>query len=267
MAGISTNRGNLDSSHQTHYEPAVDTRGDVALITGAAKRIGRAIALELAGHGCDIAVHYQASAADAEQTAAMVRDRGRRAAVLQADLLDPAAAAELPRRTAEALGGLDILVNNASTFEPMNLRSFSPAEWNKTLAVNLTAPMILAHAAYPHLMAKRRGRIVNLVDICVERPWPDYLAYCVSKAGLSTLTQALAKAMAPDVRVNAVAPGAALFPDNYDPEKIKALIRHVPAMRPGTPEDIAVAVRFLVSGCDYVTGAILAVDGGRSIAW
>jgi pteridine reductase len=236
-------------------------------VTGAARRIGRAIALELARHGFDVAVHYNASAADAEETARMVRAAGRRAVVLQAALDDAAAAAALPGRVAEALGRLDILVNNAAVFEPMSLGDFTPAAWNNTLAINLTAPMILSHAAFPLLSTHEHGRIINLVDICVDRPWPDHLAYCASKAGLVTLTQALAKAMAPRVRVNAIAPGAALFPEDYDEAKIKSIIRHVPALRAGTAEDVAVAVGFLASNCNYVTGVILAVDGGRSIAW
>lgn len=248
-------------------EVILHTHGQVALVTGGAKRIGRAIALELAKHGFDLAIHCNASAAEAEETAKMVRAAGRRAAVLQASLNDAAAAAALPGRVVEVLGRLDILVNNAATFEPMSLDDFTPAAWNDTLAVNLTAPMILAHAAFPLLSAHEHGRIINLVDICVDRPWPDHLAYCVSKAGLVTLTQALAKAMAPRVRVNAVAPGATLFPEDYDEAKIKSIIRHVPALRAGTAEDVAAAVGFLASNCNYVTGVILAVDGGRSIAW
>jgi pteridine reductase len=245
----------------------VDIKGDVALITGAAKRIGRAIALELARGGCDVAIHYNTSAAEAEETAEAVRQLGRRAVLLRASLTDPAATAALPDQAAKALGRLDILVNNASTFTPMDVAGFSLAEWNRTLMVNLTAPMMLAHAAYPHLKARGQGRIINLLDIWADRSWPEYLAYCASKAGLSTLTQALAKAMAPDVRVNGVAPGAAMFPQDYDQEKIKAITRHIPGLRAGTAEDVATAVRFLIGGCDYMTGVILAVDGGRNIAW
>jgi NAD(P)-dependent dehydrogenase (short-subunit alcohol dehydrogenase family) len=245
----------------------VDIKGDVALITGAAKRIGRAIALDLAKGGCDIAIHYNTSAAEAEETAEAVRQLGRRAVLLRASLTDPEATAALPDQAAKALGRLDILVNNASTFTPMDVARFSLAEWNRTLTVNLTAPMVLAHAAYPHLKAHGQGRIINLLDICAARSWPEYLAYSASKGGLTTLTQALAKSMAPDVRVNGVAPGAALFPEDYDQEQIKAITRHIPGLRGGTAEDVAAAVRFLIAGCDYMTGVILAVDGGRNIAW
>ncbi len=236
-------------------------------MTGGAKRIGRATALELAKRGCDVAIHYRNSAAEAEETAALVQASGRQAAVFQAALEDARAAAALPGLVVERLGRLDILINNAATFEPMSLKDFNPMAWNATLAVNLNAPMILAHAAFPFLSAHGHGRVINLADICVDRPWPDHLAYCVSKAGLVTLTRALAKAMAPAVRVNAVAPGAAMLPEGYTPEDVKAIIRHVPALRAGSPEDVAAAVVFLAADCDYVTGAILAVDGGRSIAW
>jgi len=239
----------------------------VALVTGAAKRIGRAIALELAKCGCDIAVHCHTSREEADETAEMIRKMDRRATVLAADLSDPEAATALVGRTIEALGSLNVLINNASAYDRMNLSDFSLSAWNATLAMNLTAPMLLAHAAYPHLCADHNGQIVNLLDIAAERPWPDHLAYCVSKAGLSTLTSALARAMAPDVRVNGVAPGAALFPEGEDRATIKAITRRIPALRLGTVEEIAATVRFMVCDATYLTGAILNVDGGRSIAW
>lgn len=245
----------------------MNAEGNVALVTGAAKRIGRAIALELARAGCDIAVHYGQSQTEAEETAAAVRDLGRKAAVFHANLAEADAAGMLPKHVAEEFGRLDILVNNASVFEPMTIDSYSLEQWNRTLAINLTAPMILSHAAYPYLKKNSEGRIVNLGDIAAERPWPGHIAYCVSKGGLCSLTQTLAKAMAPDVRVNAIAPGAALFPDHFEPSQIKAITRRVPSLRAGTPEEIASAVRFFVVDCDYITGTTLAVDGGRNIAW
>lgn len=241
--------------------------GKVALVTGAGRRIGRAIALELAERGCDLALHFNRSDEAAAETAAMVESLGRRASLLQADLGDATAAGHLAERAVEALGSLSILVNNASMFEQMDLAGFTVEAWNRTMAVNLTAPMILCRSAAPFLRRYGPGRIVNLGDISAERPWSDHLAYCVSKAGLSCLTQALAKALAPDIHVNAVAPGAAVFPEDYPPEKIKAITRRVPAMRAGSAAEVAAAVRFLVAEADYVTGTVLAVDGGRSIAW
>lgn len=245
----------------------MELEGRVALVTGGAKRIGRIIALELAGCGCDVAVHCHTSQEDAEATVAMIRRLGRRATMLTADLADPQATVALAEQTVKALGALNIVVNNASTFERMNLDDFSLSDWNAALAVNMTAPMLLSHAAYPHLRASPTGHIVNLLDIAAERPWPDYLSYCASKAGLANLTLALAKAMSPEVHVNGVAPGAALFPEHYGQDEIKAITRRIPAMRWGTSEDVAAAVRFMVTGATYMTGTILNVDGGRSIAW
>ncbi len=245
----------------------MNLNGKAALITGGAKRIGRTTALELARRGCDIAIHYCTSQTDAEETKRLVEAEGRRAILLQADLSDPAAAARLPQQAADGLGRLNILVNNASVFEEMSLSSFSIENWQRTLAVNLTAPMVLSNAAFPLLRADKSGRIVNLSDIAAERPWPNHLAYCVSKAALSCLTVALAGAMAPDVHVNAVALGIALFPEHYDEAKRRELIRNVPAMRAGTLEEVAATITFLVAGSDYITGAVLPCDGGRSIAW
>ncbi|MCG8407341.1 MAG: SDR family NAD(P)-dependent oxidoreductase [Phycisphaerales bacterium] len=245
----------------------MELEGRIALVTGAAKRIGRTIALELARLGCDVAVHCHASHEDAAATAEKIRQLGRQATVLSADLKDPQATESLAKQTVDALGGLNILINNASIFESMKLEEFSLPKWNETLAVNMTAPMVLSHAAYPHLRARPTGHIVNLLDISAKRPWSSYLSYCASKAGLSNLTLGLAKAMAPEVLVNGVAPGAALSPENYSKDEIKAVTRHIPAMRWGTPENVASAVRFLVTGASYMTGTILNVDGGRSIAW
>jgi pteridine reductase len=239
----------------------------IALVTGAAKRIGRATALELARQGCDVAVHCHTSVQEADETVQMIRQLGRRAAVFDANLANPDETTALPARVVASFGGLNILINNASTFDPMTVDSFSLGKWNETIGVNLSAPMLLSHAAWPYLKADGEGRIVNLTDICADRPWPDHLAYCVSKAGLTCLTVALAKAMAPQVFVNAVAVGAAVAPEHYSPEQVKEITRNTPAMRLGTVEEVAATVCFLVSGSDYITGAILACDGGRSIAW
>ncbi len=237
----------------------------VALVTGAARRVGRAIALELARAGYDIGLHFNTSGRDADKSAAAIRDAGRRVALLQADLAGPAAAATLPGRCADELGRLDVLVNNASTFDPMRLADVDVAKWNQTLAVNLTAPVLLCRAAAPLISAG--GAIVNITDIHAERPLPTYLAYCVSKAGLVALTRALAAELAPNIRVNAVAPGVADWPADYSEAKRKRIVARIPAARAGSPEEVAAAVRFLAVDAAYVTGVVLAVDGGRSIAW
>ena len=239
--------------------------GSTAIITGAARRVGRAIALDLARAGCDVAVHYHRSRNDAVALRDEITGLGRRCCLVPGDLADIATAGRLIAETVEALGGLDVLVNNAAVFAPMSLADFDPDAWQRTMQVNLTAVAALCHHARPHLAASGAGRIVNLCDIAADRPWVGHLAYCVSKAGLVCLTRALARELAPGVRVNGVSPGIAVFPDDYDQATRDRLIGKVPLGRPGSPEDVAAAVRFLVEQGDYVTGQIINVDGGRSI--
>lgn len=237
----------------------------VALVTGAARRVGKAIALALARRGCDIALHYHRSDADARATAEEIMALGRRVSRLPADLTDAAAVAALPRRCREELGRLDVLVNNASTFPRMSLANFNVTAWNDTLAVNLTAPAILCHHAAPLLSPG--GSIVNLCDITAERPMKEHLAYCAAKAGLVSLTRALARTLAPSIRVNGASPGIAVWPEDYDDDVKRKLIARVPALRAGTPEEVAAVVTFLALDATYVTGVILAVDGARSVAF
>lgn len=237
----------------------------VALITGAARRVGRAIALELARGGHDVVIHYRASAQEARQAAGEIRGLGAAAWVVQADLQDPAAPRAIIDQTMAEAGRLDVLVNNASIFEKMALVDFDHRRWHDTLQINLAAPIQLCQHAAPHL-AQRRGCIVNLCDINSQlRTSKDYLAYGPSKAGLDYCTRALARMLAPEVRVNGVAPGIAEFPEYYSPELRERLIRQVPLQQAGTPEDMARTVRFLVES-RYITGQIINVDGGRSIA-
>ncbi|GMU80871.1 MAG: beta-ketoacyl-ACP reductase [Planctomycetota bacterium] len=236
----------------------------VALITGAARRVGRAIALRLAAAGCKTAIHYHRSDADAAETVRLCRAEGVEAETFSADLADAAAIDPLVEAVCARFGRLDFLINNASTFEKMSLDTFDLAAWDETLRVNLTAPMLLARAAAPQLR-RNRGRIINLCDISTARPWPDRLAYMASKGGLETLTLALAKALAPDVNVVGIAPGVAAWPDGYDAATRDRLTRRIPLGRPGTPEDIAALAHFLLAEGDYITGTIIPVDGGRGI--
>ncbi len=226
--------------------------------------MGRAIALRLARAGCHIAVHYHSSAADAAQTAEACRAQRVRAESLQADLSDPAAAGKLVEQVLARFGRLDVLVNNASIFEVMTIDQFDLGDWERILRTNLTAPMVLAHAARQPLR-QARGRIVNLCDAATVRPWPDHLAYTVSKGALEILTRVLARALAPEVNVVGIAPGVAAWPDHYQPEVRERLIRSIPLRRAGTPDDIAAAVDFLLREGDYITGVILPVDGGRQL--
>ena len=246
----------------------VGLEGRVALVTGAARRVGAHIATELHAAGADVAIHYRHSARDAE--ALVARLNGQRpdsAAAFQADLLDTAAIPALVTAVSGWRGGLDILVNNASTFYPTPLGEITEADWDDLVGSNLKAPLFLSQAAASSLR-ERRGSIVNIVDIHAQRPLRDHLVYGPAKAGLAMLTRALAKDMAPEVRVNGVSPGAILWPEGGMSEETKALILdQVPLERAGDPSDVAGCVLYLVRDADYVTGQIIAVDGGRSIGW
>ena len=246
----------------------VGLEGRVALVTGAARRVGAHIATELHAAGADVAIHYRHSARDAEALVARLNaERPDSAAAFQADLLDTAAIPALVTAVSGWRGGLDILVNNASTFYPTPLGEITEADWDDLVGSNLKAPLFLSQAAASSLR-ERRGSIVNIVDIHSQRPLRDHLVYGPAKAGLAMLTRALAKDMAPEVRVNGVSPGAILWPEGGMSEETKALILgQVPLERAGDPSDVAGCVLYLVRDADYVTGQIIAVDGGRSIGW
>lgn len=237
----------------------------VALITGAGKRIGRAIALRLAESGCHIAVHYRTAAEEAEQTAADCRRAGARAEVFQADLAEREQVGGLVSHVVDSLGRLDVLVNNAAVFERMSIDDFDLEAWERTLRVNLTAPMMLTSAACEAFRSAGGGRVINLCDAATRRAWPDNLAYITSKGALETLTRALARALAPDVHVVGIAPGVAAWAEDYDRASRDRLTARIPLGRAGTPEEIAAAVHFVLRDGDYLTGTILTIDGGRHL--
>lgn len=247
----------------------------VALITGGARRVGRAIVLELADAGYDVAIHYKSSHAEARDLAEQVTAMRRRAITIEGDLNKPDSWPDIILQTVEQLQRLDVLINNASVFlrgaEASNptggdtVDDFCLAQWESMLRTNLVAPMALCHHAKPYLEAHGRGKIINLCDIAGDRPWPSHLAYCASKAALAALTKGLALALAPSVQVNGVAPGIAEFPSVYPDELRRRLIDKVPLGRAGTCEEVARLVRFLVQSGDYMTGQIIAIDGGRSL--
>ena len=205
----------------------MNLEGAVAIVTGAARRVGRAIAIHLAHRGCHVGIHHHRSIQDAESLAFHIRDIGRRCLLIQADLAQPASWPRIIEETVSGLGRLDILVNNASIFTPMAIDGFDLEQWQRTLHVNLTAAAALCHYAAPHLRRTGCGKIVNITDIAAETPGTDHLAYCASKAALTNLTRSLAKALAPDVQVNAVAPGIAIFPEDYDEPTRARLIEKV----------------------------------------
>ena len=240
--------------------------GKAALVTGAARRIGAAIARELHAQGADVLIHHRASTAEARALATSFNGvRAGSAALAQADLRDTAALAVLVERTVQAFGRLDILVNNASAFYPTPLGEITEAEWDELVGTNLKAPLLLSQAAAAELR-RARGLIVNIVDIHALRPLKRHTVYSITKAGLAMLTRALARELAPEIRVNGVAPGPVLWPeDEIDPALKEEIIARTALKRPGSPEDVARAVAFFAKDAPYVTGQILAVDGGRSI--
>lgn len=236
----------------------------VALVTGAGRRLGRAIALALAGRGMRVAVHYHGSVSGAEETVAAIQALGSTAAAFAADLAQPEAARALPARAAVHFGGLDVLVNSAGIMTRATVEDTTPALWDQVMHINLRAPFFVAQGALPWLRAAK-GRIINLADVGGLEPWPGYAAHSVSKAGVVMLTQTLARALAPDVTVNAVAPGAVLPPDDWDQASREHLVRTTPLRRLGRPEDVTAAVLYLLESGDYVTGETIVVDGGRLI--
>ncbi len=243
-------------------------QGETVLVTGAARRIGAAIARSVHAAGANVVLHCHRSRADAERLAGELNSlRPGSSAVVQADLLDVAALPGLIGRAAAAFGRLDALVNNASSFYATPLGDIGPEAWEDLMGTNVRAPLLLSQAAAPHLR-EHRGAIVNVGDIHAERPLRGYVVYTVAKAALSGLTRSLALELAPAVRVNAVAPGAILWPEDgvaFDPAERARITGQTPLARVGAPEDIAGAVKYLLFDAPFVTGQVLAVDGGRSL--
>jgi pteridine reductase len=244
----------------------VRLEGTAALVTGAGRRIGQAIAIGLARAGCDVAVHYHGSAQGAEETARAIRgaDVGRRAELLRADLSDPAAARGLADQAARLFKRLDVVINSAAIMVRQPVEAVTPESWDATLDLNLRAMFFVSQGAIPHLR-RAKGKIVNLADVAGLEPWPAYIPHCVSKAGVVMLTKALAAALAPDIAVNAVAPGPVLLPEHWDAVTRERVLATTPLGRLGDPADVVAAVRFLLLDTDFVTGTVLVVDGGKLV--
>ncbi len=237
----------------------------VALITGAGRRIGAAIARALHAEGARVVLHYRRSDREARALQRRLNDEREDSAVLvQCDLLEPNKHAALVRQAIDVWGRLDILVNNASSFYPTPVGRISESDWDDLLGTNLKAPLFLSQAAAPWL-ARQRGCIVNLTDIHAERPLKGHSVYCIAKAGLVMLTRSLARELGPDVRVNAIAPGAILWPEGLDDVTRRRIISRTALKRHGDPDDIARAVLYLVADGAFVSGHVLTVDGGRSL--
>lgn len=234
-----------------------------ALVTGGARRIGRAISLGLAEAGFDVVVNHHASPGEAHEVVERIRGLGQRAEAVQADVSDSVQVAELARVVEDRFGRLDLLVNNASLFQPRRLLEVEEEEWDRVMAVNLKAPFLVLKAT-AHLLEANGGTVVNLVDLSALQPWTEYAHHAVSKAGLLHLTRVMARAMAPRVRVNAIAPGTVLPPDDAD-EATRERSREAAAVGTlGTPDDVVHTLLFLHRS-PFITGEVLVVDGGRSL--
>ncbi len=244
----------------------MELKGKVALVTGAGRRVGRAIALALAARGAAVAVHYRKSRAEAEEVANQITGVGGRAKAFKADLESVAEIEQMVGSVLSALGRLDILVNSASIFYRKPLEELTEQDWDVNLDTNLKAPFFLAKFAGPAMRRQGAGKIVNIGDWAGIRPYNNYLPYTVSKSGLIGLTRALAKALAPEVQVNCVALGPVMPPEGYDAAEVARLAEATLTKRLGSPDDVARAVVFLCEGTDFATGATWLLDGGRLLA-
>lgn len=242
----------------------MNLKDKTCLVTGAAQRVGRHIALELAEAGAHLIIHYHTSEAQARETVAQIQALGVRAVALRANLAEPPAIASLFDHIETEFGGLDVLVNSAAIMESGDVRQLPLADWERSLAINLTAPFLCAQRAARLMRAPEGGVIVNLTDTSALRPWATYPAHSVSKAGLVMLTQVLAKALAPSIRVNAVCPGPVLKPAAWDEARWERVARGTLLKRSGSGYDVARAVRFLIEN-DFITGEMLVVDGGERL--
>jgi len=247
-------------------DPTQPLRGKAVLITGSARRLGAAMARRLHGAGADVAIHYRSSSADADALVAELNAaRAGSSVALQADLLDLASLPGLVEHVTGTFGRLDILVNNASTFYPTPVGEITAAQFDDLVGTNLRAPLFLAQAAAPQLRL-HQGLILNMVDIHGSRPLKRHPVYSAAKAGLIMLTRSLARELAPQVRVNAIAPGPVMWPEGgIDPDLKKKILERTALRRPGSPDDIARAALFFAAEAPYVTGQVLAIDGGRSL--
>ena len=246
---------------------AMSLAGKTVLITGGARRVGAAIARELHAAGANLVVHYRKSGREAEALAAELNAaRDKSAATIQADLLELARLPTLVEFAVRSFGGLDVLVNNASTFHATKVGEITPADWDDLMGSNLKVPLFLSQAAAPALQ-KSGGLILNIVDIHALRPLRNYTVYCSAKAGLHMLTRSLAKELGPQIRVNGIAPGPVLWAEGTEAAMREKIIQRTILKRMGTPADIARTALFFAAQAPYITGQILAVDGGRSVAW
>ena len=241
----------------------MELRDRVALVTGAGRRVGRALAVALGGQGMRVAVHYHGSEKGAHETARLVLAEGGQATIVRADLSKAEAPELLVDDVVRQLGTLDVLINSAAIMERTPVGEVTAAQWDAIFGLNLRAPFLLSQAAVPHL-ERAHGTIINIADLAAFETWPAYIPHGASKAGIVYITRALARALAPAIRVNAIAPGAVLLPESWTEDDAARLRDTTPLGRLGSPSDVAQAALYLLTA-DYVTGETLIVDGGRHI--
>jgi len=238
--------------------------GKTVLVTGAAKRLGRAIALAAAEAGANVAITYRTSAREAEALAGALAKNGGEALALRCDVTDETSVSEAVKEAAGELGGIDVLVNNAAIYETVEFEKITVSQWDTLFATNTRGPFLVSRAALPYLK-KRKGRIVNMGSLGGLRPWPTHAHYCSSKAALHMLTKVMAKALAPEIAVNAVAPGMIDLGEKAAAAFMKKMAKQTPMRRNGTAADIAAAVMFFAAAPHFITGQIMVVDGGLGL--
>lgn len=241
----------------------MELRGKVALVTGGGRRVGKALALALARREAIVAVHYNESETGARDVVGAITRDGGRAQSFGADLTDSELAAKLPDQVAEAFGRLDVVVNSAAVMIRTPFGEITERVWDEIFALNLRAPFLVSQAAAPHLK-RAKGAIVNIADLAAFETWPGYIPHGLTKSGIVHMTKALARVLAPEVRVNAIAPGTVLLPDDWSDKDAAHLDETTPLKRQGSPDDVAAAMLFLLDA-DYITGETIVVDGGRHI--
>ncbi len=239
--------------------------GRVVMVTGGGRRIGRVIALSFARAGADVAVNYHASRHEALNTVKEIQALGRRAEAFRADVSNPAPIRRMFLEFERRFDRLDVLVNNAGVFFPVRWDRLTDKDWDRVLGINLKGAFFCAQAAAKLMLASRGGHIINISSLGGLQAWPSYIHYCASKAANIMLTRCLAKALAPRIRVNSIAPGTILFPDEKRTPALRRSIRATPLKQPGRPEDIAEMALYLATHDDYITGQVFVVDGGQSI--
>jgi pteridine reductase len=244
----------------------VQAAGKIALVTGAARRVGKAIALALADRGAHVVITYNSSGAEALETLREIEARGVQGMALQGNITRSGDIDGVVQRVIERFDHIDILVNNASNYYKTPFETLTEAQWDDLVGTNLKGTFLVSKRVGDEMLRAGSGKIINMADWAGFRPYNDYMPYCVAKAGVIALTKALARTLAPHIQVNAVAPGPVMLPEDFSDSLREAIARATPLKRIGTPDDIARTVVFLVEGSDFITGAIIPVDGGRLIA-